>query len=119
MKEHLAFLMTRCRDSARTLTPLDVLSKCRVAAEQSGQSRIRTTSYFRTKASTPDEGGRSISWSDVRAVALSATSAIWQEDHGRWALLGGVDNDGEPLTAIVMVTTDSDDVYAWNAFAPD
>jgi hypothetical protein len=51
-------------------------------------------------------------------VALSATEATWQEDHGRWKLTGGSDDDGEPLTAIVIVTLDSEDVYVWNAFAP-
>jgi hypothetical protein len=117
MNEDLDYLMRRCRDSAPQLTDKIVLEKCRAAAEQRGQARLRTTSYFRRKMKPQDEGGRAISWSDLRDAVLSATSAIWQEDHGRWRLTGGMDNDGIPLTIIVMVTSD-DDVYAWNAFEP-
>jgi hypothetical protein len=47
---------------------------------------------------------------------MSATQATWQEVHGRWKLTGGIDGDGDPLTAIFVITSDSDDVYAWNAF---
>ncbi len=118
MEDDLSYLMEKCRTSASTLTEADVLAKCRAAAEQKGRGRIRTTNYGRRKAQAPELGGRNVSWSDLRAVALTATRAIWQQDHGRWMLTGGVDSDGEALTGIFIVISDSDDVYAWNAFPP-
>jgi hypothetical protein len=118
MNEDLAYLMQQCRASARQLTDSKVLAKVRAAAEQKGQGRIRTTRYFRQKMEAPALGGRSVSWSDIRAAALSATRATWQEDHGRWMLTGGVDGDGSPLAGIYIVISDSDDVYVWNAFTP-
>jgi hypothetical protein len=118
MEDDLSYLMQKCRASASRLTGSDVLAKVRAAGEQRGQGRIRTTNYSRKKGEAPPEGGRSVSWSDIRAVALSATQATWQEDHGRWMLTGGVDRDGDPLTAIFVVISDSDDVYVWNAFTP-
>jgi len=118
MNDDLTYLMQQCRASACQLTDGEVLAKVRAAAEQKGQGRIRTTKYFRQKMEAPPLGGRSVSWSDIRAVALSATGATWQEDHGRWMLIGGVDRDGAPLTGIYIVISDSDDVYVWNAFTP-
>jgi hypothetical protein len=118
MEDDLNYLTQKCRVSAQQLTSREVLAKIRAAAEQKGPGRIRTTNYSRKKAEAPSQGGRSVSWSDIRAVALSATQATWQEDHGRWMLTGGVDRDGDLLTAIFLVTSDSDDVYVWNAFPP-
>lgn len=38
---------------------------------------------------------------DVREALSSCTSALWQEEHGRWRLDGGLDLDGDELTLAV------------------
>jgi hypothetical protein len=55
MKEHLDYLMRKCRDSAPHLTGEQVIAKCRAAARQEGQARIRTTFYVRRKMNEPAE----------------------------------------------------------------
>ncbi len=119
MNEELNYLTQKCREAAPHFTGNIILEMCQKAAEQQGQARIRITSYCKRKMKPPSEGGRNLSWSDLRDALLTAKVATWQEDHGRWMVTGGLDNDGEPLTVIVMVTLDSDDVYAWNAFGSD
>jgi hypothetical protein len=111
-------LITLCRISAPQLTSDDVLAKCRAAAEQIGQGRIRTTRHSREKANDPGlcSKGRSIDWVGFQAALRSATAATWQEQHGTWMLAGGTSLDGDPLSVAVVVTVQSDDVHVWTAF---
>ena len=120
MYEDLKFRIDQCRASAPNITNHDVLSKCRAAAAQQGNGRVRTIDHSRKKKSTPElgRGGRGIKWSDLQAALLTATDAHWQEEHGTWKITGGTDLDGDPLIVTVVVTLSGDDVYVWTSFAP-
>jgi hypothetical protein len=120
MNEDLQYLIERCRESAPDLTNHDVLAKCRAAAEQKGNGRVRTIAHSRKKKSNPElgSGGRGVKWSDLQAALLTATDALWQEDHGTWKIIGGTDLDGDPLILAVVVDRQGDDVYVWTTFAP-
>lgn len=43
---------------------------------------------------------------DVRNALLTATAATWQDEQGNWRLTGGVDLDGDELTACVDLMAD-------------
>lgn len=43
---------------------------------------------------------------DVRNALITATAAIWQPTEGTWKVTGGVDLEGDELTACVDIMAD-------------
>lgn len=116
MEDNLNHLIKQCRLSAKELTEEYILEKCFNAGEQKGEGRIRRINHAVRKQEPSTHGGRSIKWVDFQSVLMSATGAIWQENHGTWKLTGGLDCDGEPLTVAVVVLITTEDVYVWTGF---
>lgn len=69
--------------------------------------RLAQLNYIRYTAHAKERmrrrGARS---ADVRNALLTATAAIWQEVERTWRVTGGVDCDGDELTACVDIMAD-------------
>ena len=109
-------ILEKCRNSAKKLTPEDVLKKCAEAAEQRGAGRVRTIHHSKKKSNSPAFGGRSLKWSDFQSALRTSIEASWQEEHGTWKLSGGVDRDGDPVTVAIAVSAEDEDIYVWTGF---
>ncbi len=49
---------------------------------------------------------RGATYEDVKRALISAATATWQDDRGNWKVDGGVDLEGDELTAVVDVQAD-------------
>jgi hypothetical protein len=51
-------------------------------------------------------GERGATYEDVKRALVTARRAVWQDDHGTWRVVGGVDLDGDELQVAVDVQAD-------------